>query len=387
MKNNVLFLGCTQNYGYSFSAANTKVEFLCKGLTELGDCCSIHNGVVGSPIVNKRECTSKDVIDNIITYPIHLHKLISFIFNIHLLHRDLRQIKKNGYNNVVILEFPDYHIYILYWFIARFLKYKIVVISHEWGLTVKGTHILRKPLVWLYSKTFGYFSDGILPISEYIILKIKPFNKPYLKIPILAEFNKLLSPKERVYHSHYFLYCVYAAYSRVIFFVIDSFEKYYKVSRTKKDLILVLSGDSEQIKKIEEYIIKHDLQEKIKIKTKLPFEKLLSLYERATALIVPLNPDNEQDKARFSQKIAEYLSSATPIITNAVGEINYYFKANENIIIVPEYTTESYCDILLWVDKNVEQAQLIGHRGYEIGSIFFDYKKYGKLLSDFLKII
>ena len=30
MKNNVIFLGCTQNYSYLFSAANTKVEFLEK---------------------------------------------------------------------------------------------------------------------------------------------------------------------------------------------------------------------------------------------------------------------------------------------------------------------------------------------------------------------
>lgn len=50
MKLNVVFLGCTQGYGYTFSACNTKIEFMSRGLTELGNTCYIHNGLVGKTI-------------------------------------------------------------------------------------------------------------------------------------------------------------------------------------------------------------------------------------------------------------------------------------------------------------------------------------------------
>lgn len=387
MKSNVLFLGCTQEYGYQFSAANTKTEFLYKGLSDLGDCCCIHNGVIGSTKVKERTCISKNGIENIITYPLRINKLLSFVFNIKLLYKDVYKYKKKELNNIIILELPDYHIFILYWFIARILKYKIVVISQEWGLSVKSIHFLRKPSVWLFSKTFGYFADGILPISEFIISKIVHFKKPYLKIPVLSNFDVSSFEMENNTGHNYFLYCVYAAYTRVIFFIIESIKKYNDTSIEKKELVLVLSGNSHQIKIVEDYISDCSLGERIIVKTKVPYQELISLYKNASALIVPLDPYSEQDKARFSQKIAEYLSSATPIITNAVGEINYYFKPNYDIIIVPKFTTDSYCEIFKWVDKNMEQSRIIGKRGYETGVKFFDYKDNAKLLSNFLKNI
>ena len=44
---NIIFLDCTQNYGFQFSAANTKTELLAKGLAFAGNNCIIHNGLTG----------------------------------------------------------------------------------------------------------------------------------------------------------------------------------------------------------------------------------------------------------------------------------------------------------------------------------------------------
>ena len=40
---NVFFLGCTQGYGYNYSAANTKTELIARGLFEQGCNCTILN--------------------------------------------------------------------------------------------------------------------------------------------------------------------------------------------------------------------------------------------------------------------------------------------------------------------------------------------------------
>ena len=67
---NIIFLDCTQNYGYQFSAANTKVELLAKGLTLAGNNCTIHNGIIGYGGISNREEKFVEHIGTAITYPL-----------------------------------------------------------------------------------------------------------------------------------------------------------------------------------------------------------------------------------------------------------------------------------------------------------------------------
>ncbi len=384
MKNNIIFVDCTQNYSYQFSASNTKVEFMAKGLVGAGDICSIFNGITGTKIIKKREQKDIQQIGVVITYPQIGHKLVSFIFNIKKLYIDLIANYRDDCKNFIILSEPDYHIYLLYCFLARRVGYKIIVISHEWGPTVTTTHPMRKPLVWLYSKTFGYFADGILPISEFIINKIKHFNKPFLKVPILADYNHVpivTSAKEK-----YFLYCVYAAYFRVIFKIIDAYKKYVSDGGDHL-LILILSGSKEQISYIESYFNKDELlNKKIIVRSKVPYKELLHLYSNAHGLIIPLDPSSEQDKARFSQKIAEYLSSGSPIISNNVGEIKSYFLDKKNIIIC-DYSIQGFANVFKWISNNEKLAKEIGTNGFYLGKQEFNYAIFGKKIHNFLNNI
>lgn len=378
---NIIFLDCTQQFSYKFSAANTKTYFLAKGLSENNNMCTIHNGLVGYDKLKTNNYKYKDDIGNIITYSKKNNQLISWLINMPTLYKDLKKLKGQGNNNWVILEAPDIHLYYSYIILSKLLGYKIAVISHEWLPTIKSTHILRKPLIKLYSLSFGYLVNCILPISEYIIEEVKHFKKPILKVPIIADFEG----KKEVEKENFFLYCVYAAYQRVIFKIIESFKLYTSKNKNFK-LYLVLSGSEEHINKVKEYIEKNEMKEFIFIYEKLPYEQLINLYHKACALIIPLDPNSEQDKARFSQKIAEYLSSSTPIITNNVGEIGYYFKDKDNIIIC-DYSLKGFTDAFMWVSNNLNESVEIGRNGYEVGNKLFNYKVVCKKLDLFLNQI
>lgn len=385
MKNNVLFLGCTQNYGYQFSAANTKVEFLARGLAGQGDICTIHNGINGTALVKGKDIKKRATVGTVITYGKRYNQLVSWLFNLPKLINDLRQCKEADCTNCIVLESPDYHVFLLYILLARLFKYKVLVISHEWGPTVSSIHPLRKPSTYLFSYTFGYLVDGILPISEFIINKIKHFGKPYLKIPIAADFNSVV----RECHSaedKYFLYCVYAAYKRVIVQIIDAFVQYSNDVNAGTKLILVLSGSKEQISIIEDYIRQKGFEADVIIKSKVPFDTLMSLYANALALIIPLDPDCQQDEARFSQKIAEYLSSGSPIISNNVGEIKYYFHNMENIILC-DYSVRGFVNAFTWVANNQEAARQIGLNGFSLGKDKFNYLELSRELHGFINEI
>ena len=382
MKNNVIFLGCTENYGYQFSAANTKVEFLAKGLMKLGDICAIHNGIIGNPNIKTHEIKEISDVGTVITYSKKVGQLISWAINLPRLAKDLKRLHKSECKNILILSMADYHIFLVYVALARIYGYKIVVISHEWGPTVSTTHPLRKPSVWLYSQTFGYLADGILPISEFIIRKIKHFRKPYIKIPITADYNH--NPQECANeHGDYFLYCVYAAYSRVIFIIIEAYLKFRLHVKSGVKLILILSGNEEQRNYICNYINKKDRDGDIIVKHKVPYKVLMDLYFNARALVIPLDPASQQDEARFSQKIAEYLSSSSPIISNNVGEIKSYFTDKENIILC-DYSTDGFADAFEWVMEHPADSKRIGINGFSLGKKEFDYQKLSKDLHNYL---
>ncbi|OUN99902.1 glycosyltransferase [Bacteroides clarus] len=380
MKNNIIFLDCTSNYPYQFSATNTKVEFMAKGLNESGCFCTIHNGIIGYSAIKERICINIEELGKVITYPRKGNQLISWLFNIKQLYKDLKKAHNKKQKNIIILEFPDYHIYLLYIFIAKRLGYKTITISHEWGLTISSIHILRKPFVWLYSKTFGFLTDGILPISEYIVQKTSHFHTPSMKLPIIADFTKV--PQTSNSKKSFFLYCVYAAYKRVITDIIDAYS-IFLAKGGQHQLVLVLAGNEMQIQVIRQYIYNKKIETKILIKSKVPYKELIALYHQAAALIIPLNPYHEQDKARFSQKIAEYLSSGSPIISNYVGEIKYYFKNKKNIILC-DYSIQGFVAALEWVSKHPKEAQNIGYNGYLLGKNEFNYQTFGRKLHSFI---
>lgn len=385
MRLNVVFLGCTSGYGYSFSAVNTKTEFMVLGLKNQGAYCTVVNSVVGINAVYARTCFNVHGVCDVISYPKKGNQFISPLRNIKALKSDLKQLYRADSKNIIILESPDYHIYLLYCYYAHKYGYKVVTIAHEWLPTVKSIHPLRRPFSFIYTKRFGKYTDAILPISEYIIKKIKHFNRPYLKVPVLASFYELSDICSKN-EEHYFLYCVYAAYKRVIIPIIEAHAQYRKSYEKSYVLILVLGGDDAQVKIISDYVTCHGYDNNVIIRRNVPYNELIDLYRNADGLIIPLDPDSEQDHARFSQKIAEYVSSASPIISCKVGEVDYYFKDKESAILC-EYSKHGFMEAFSWVTSHSSEAAFIGRNGYEVGKKYFDYKVVGKQLVDFLKKI
>lgn len=377
---NVVFLDCTQNLGYQFSAGNTKVEMLALGLKEQGDKVSVINGIDGYGKITKKVCKTLPNIQQIITYPSPKGGILCSFLNFPLLHRDLKHLYIPNDKNILILESQYVHIYFLYVLLGKTLGYKIFVISQEWLPTVKRKYWIQNVSAALYAKTFGYAIDGILPISEYIIKRIKRFNKPYLKTPILAKFPITIPTIEK---SNYFVYCVYADYYRVITLLLDGYKKYCTQNANPYDMMLVLTGTKSQIQRVQDYICTENMIENVKIKTQLPYFELLSCFSAAKALIIPLDPNHTQDEARFSQKIAEYLSSGVPIISNNVGEIKNYFTDKINIVLT-EYSVRGFAEAFMWVQMHPKESEEIGMNGFHLGFENFDAIKFGRKLHNFL---
>lgn len=260
------------------------------------------------------------------------------------------------------------------------MGFKTVLIFQEWHLSFKldKLHNLNS---YLFDKYLGYFVDGIFPISEFILQKCIKYRKSLLKVPIAADYTNITSPSET--HSNYFLYCASAGYFRIAAFILNSFSLIH-TKYTDVKLVLVLSGEKEKIDRIRNKVHSLNLDSRVDIYSKLPYCKLLKYYSNSLALLIPLNPESLQDKARFSQKIAEYLSSSRPIITNNVGEIPCYFSNNFNAFIAEDFTETSYSKLMEITIKNNELATRVGKNGLLLGKEKFDYKKIAQDIHLFL---
>lgn len=386
--NNIIFLNCTKSYPMQFSATNTKVELMARGLMQMGDNILIIDGIVGNKTILKTYRGLSSVGLNYIIYPFVWHQLVSWMFNLHRLFIDLKNNKSKTLKNIIILESPDYHLFLIYIIYAKLLGYQVTSLFHEWGIAVKSVHPLRKPSVWIYSYTFGYFVNGIMPISRFLQKKSAHFKRKSLLLPILAEYSRDVHVplNETDVKESYFLYCAYAAYKHAIKFIVDTYEEYRKQGG-KQNLILVLSGSPHDINRVQGRIYKKKLSNYIKIKSKLPYTELLENYKKAIALIIPLDPNSLQDRSRFSQKIAEYISSYRPIITSNVGEIPYYFKNNKNAFIVEDYSHHGYASKMIDVENNIELANIVGSNGRKVGEENFNYNIYGSKLHTFFQLL
>lgn len=378
----VISLFYKNNYGYGFSATNSKVRFTQMGLAKSGARCTIHNGIGGIKGINSEQTILIDDIP-VTTYTCKGHWLVSWIFN---LGKFIKYLKKeydsDGKNYIIIPGGVGLNGNIIYYIISKCLKYKLVTVSHEWGPTVSSVKTYKKPIVLLHTHLFGYFTDAILPISEYIIEKIKHFKKPYFKLPILADFDNLPAYKE--FDTHNFVYCASVYYKRIIMLIIEAY-KIYRNNGGRIGLTLILNGPKDRIDEIQNEIDKLSLESSITIKSRLSYEDLYNEYYNAAALIIPLDPNCEQDKARFSQKIAEYLSSKRPIITNNVGEVAHYFTEEE--VIKCEYNPTDFANTFSWIEKHPEESNTIGSNGYKKGVEEFSYVTIGRKLLSFLNTL
>lgn len=383
MSVNVVFINATYGFPYKFSAGNTKVEFMAKGLLENGAHVAVVNQPEGEINLNVLRDETTDGIRHI-SFPRKKGKLLSSLLNSFALMKVLKTLKEKDAQNVLINDFSLFPTFLFHTFVARCYGYKTVSIFHEWHYSFphKGIKGVSNKMIDLY---FGRFADGILPISKFLEEKAARFGKPMLKVPVLADFYAIKG-NETDQARGYFLFCGHSRFFRLIRIIIDAYQLFVS-EKGSQDLVLVLGGEVADVDNVRCYVASLGLQNRIKILTQVPYSELINNYKHALALLIPLDPANKQDQARFSQKIAEYLSVGRPLITVNVGEVSNYFADKQNAFIAQDFNAAEFLKQLKFVSENVELADRVGLNGYNMGKEAFDYRPNGMNLYNFLKSI
>lgn len=367
----------SEGYPFQFSANNAKTEFIARGLKENG--CTVT--IVDNPFGTKGQpqaqtgCSQTNI--KYYTFP-RKGKISTFFINIPKIWKVLRKEKQKK-DNYVILGMTLYPVFIITVFLCILQGYKCTALFHEWHIGCKQPTAIYKIEAWIKDKTFGYFLNGIFPISHFLLEKGKHFHKPQMLLPIMAAYNN--TKTQFCPNTNNFTYCGHADYLLRNSLILDAFKEVIKKHPQAK-LTLVLFGNKRQMENVTQLIQSTQIKS-ISIKYQIPQEELNELYNTSLGLLIPLDPNSIQDKARFSQKIAEYIESQRPIITNNVGEIPYYFKNKESAMIV-DYSSKAFAAAMIELIQNPSIANSIGNEGYQIGLQYFDFKKNAQKIISFL---
>jgi glycosyltransferase involved in cell wall biosynthesis len=298
--------------------------------------------------------------------------------------RLLRKMKKDNKVDYAILSTHSYYAVLYYFILSKLFGFKTVLNYVEYYSGVKKKWYQFDK--WLNDKLYDQFAprltDSVFLISEFLIShlnKIAP-GKRYLKIPNLTDverFNGIETQKGL----DYFLFCGDAGYIEIIKFIINSFEK---VESTTAFLYLVIGGKEEDIQDVKNYIDNSICKDRIKFMSRLTDKELSTYYKNAAALLIPLRP-TFQDKARFPHKIGEYLASGSPVVSTNYGEVKYYFKDMENMLIAESYDVNLFACKMQFAINNPEEVQKIAVAGKKIATLNFDYRTMAVLISDFFQ--
>jgi len=295
----------------------------------------------------------------------------------------LRNRKKKNNLDFAILSTRSFSSIVLYYLLAKILKFKIILNYVEYYSAIKKgkLQIAKRLNDQFFDKYAPSLSDGVFPISEFLInqIKKKSIRKKYLKIPVLTDFDKY-NEIENNRKQNYFLFCGYAGYKEIIQFIIDSYEL---IEDHSVSLFLVINGRASDIEELKDYIKKQKKKFKIKVFSRLSEKELFTFYNNATALLIPLR-HTLQDIARFPHKIGEYLASGNPVISTDYGEINYYFTNMVNMLLANSYDINLFAKKMQFVIDHPTESKDIGLKGKEIAYQQFDYSSIAGALDNYL---
>lgn len=300
----------------------------------------------------------------------------------------LRKLKRANDLAVCLIATRNFYLLTLYWLWLKMLKVPMAMWSVELNSArASRDHGLKNRLNDYLYENLGYkMVDGVMAISNYLVNHSKQYapQTPVLKSPIITNFDEFAIDDVQTSTPVSFVYCGSPNYFQIVDFVLKAFEM-VELNAQEVYLDFILGGGKpEEMEVIKNAIAANKYASNIRIHRNITREEVAMLYAQASGLLIPLR-ETVQDEARFPHKLGEYLASASPVITNAVGEINNYdFIDGETALVAARFDPAQFATKLEFILQNPEKAKAIGIAGRNMGYQNFDYVKLGGEVKEFV---
>ena len=212
-------------------------------------------------------------------------------------------------------------------------------------------------------------------------------NIPCYQIPILIDIPppKLLSNRNT--GQPYLIYSGAIGYIDIAKMIIDTIQELnsrgikLKIKFTGR---IASPFEKEQHSKLTKYSAEKAVLSKLEFTGFLEEKELHKLMQGAIALLAPL-PETVRSESRFPTKLGYYLASGTPVVTNAVGEVNLYLQDSINAFVAEKFDAQQFAEKIEQIINNPDLAKKVGQNGQEMAMEKFHYTSACKDLNIFLQ--
>ena len=165
-------------------------------------------------------------------------------------------------------------------------------------------------------------------------------------------------------------------YDQTIRFILDAMNQ---VWRSVPECRLIITGANPGDPAARWLFLEGLRDPRVRVAGYVSRKELMGLYREARALLIPLFED-VRSTARFPTKIGEYLASARPVVTTAVGEIPRYFEDGVNAIVCRPGDTSDYAERVVAILEDPGLAASIGCEGRRLAATRFHYALHSETL-------
>lgn len=285
-----------------------------------------------------------------------------------------------AYPNVRRMNWP--RLLLVMW--ARMLGFTVIGELNELPWSERGNRSLIERIISPSLGVHGWIaiSASLAAWSENAEL---PHRRPVLRVPVLADSRTASESASQVIRKE-FTFAVTPQHAALIEHVLRAWQL---VASADKSATLVITGcdrTSTHYISLQGKIVELGLKEFVRVPGFLSRPELLSQFKHSLALLAPLLDDNES-RARFPTKIAEYLLSGRPVISTNIGEVGAVLVDGQTALLSAPGNVESLASLMLRALAQPDEMKAIGERGKMYALSELDYVKWGGRIASFMENI
>ncbi|PIS20629.1 hypothetical protein COT52_02675 [candidate division WWE3 bacterium CG08_land_8_20_14_0_20_43_13] len=266
------------------------------------------------------------------------------------------------------------------WF-SRIIRRKKLIVDWDdlWGNGFGLEHggFVSKVIYWS-ERYFIKFAHRVTYVSQFLGQKFADLFLPIpaVKIPNGANTQQIavLDRDECCRHltldpAKKYLVSIGNTYTSSLGLLLRAFEAVIKV---RDDVYLVMVGEGKITPEFQELYSR--LVSRIISTGKQPFSQVPYYLGCADALLLPMD-DTDIEKARFPMRFGDYLCAGRPIVSNAVGEVEYYLSKYQAGLISPVSDSEVFSYHILLVLASSEIGYSYGRKARELAEGDLNWEK------------